>query len=457
LNSLPILNETAQRWLQDGLKGGQAEFLEQPWGDDDWDQPTPRKEIGNGGEEVGNTVPTRSPYRLEHMKLGPKLSFLCLIPPPLEPVATTPSEEDKQAEAQLDPLSGWSLLQPLEGRCLYHRQAWFTYSYCHGSRVRQFHEAPHTHPHPPGGYVPEEDPEWDSYTLGEAPPTPEPGAELTPAQQHAISANLELAHAAGARYLVQRWGGGSVCDKTGRRREIEVQFHCSPTSTDTILFVKEVRTCSYVLVIHTPRLCSVPGFRSRLDAHAHEQVRCREIVSEIGLVDKTRPDTDYPLRLPPRPQPSLPQPSKEQPVVPKGHKHVTTGPGVSDDTLKQALSLLFGEGGEGGDASRVHVQKGKVEGEYLIELLDDDDVAEAEDGHGYLQGAGPGDDPSTTREALLKLLKGAGFDVSGYGVPPEEKGRDKKKKQEQPSQEKMSHDEMEEEDEDDFAIFRDEL
>lgn len=164
VNSLPILNETAQRWLREGLKGGEAEFLEQPWGDDRWDKPSSnRKEIGDGGEEeVGNAVKknqTPSPYRLEHMKLGPKLSFLCLIPPPLEPVPTTPSEEEMQAEAQVDPLYSWSLLQPLEGRCLYHRQAWFTYSYCHGSRVRQFHEAPHAHPHPPGGYVPEEDPE----------------------------------------------------------------------------------------------------------------------------------------------------------------------------------------------------------------------------------------------------------------------------------------------------------
>lgn len=37
LNGLPVLNETAQRWLQTGLRGGEAEFLEQhveagsPW------------------------------------------------------------------------------------------------------------------------------------------------------------------------------------------------------------------------------------------------------------------------------------------------------------------------------------------------------------------------------------------------------------------------------------------
>ena len=31
LNGLPVLNETAERWLHDGLQGGLLEFLEEPW------------------------------------------------------------------------------------------------------------------------------------------------------------------------------------------------------------------------------------------------------------------------------------------------------------------------------------------------------------------------------------------------------------------------------------------
>ena len=31
LNGLPVLNETAERWLRDGLEGGHLEFLEEPW------------------------------------------------------------------------------------------------------------------------------------------------------------------------------------------------------------------------------------------------------------------------------------------------------------------------------------------------------------------------------------------------------------------------------------------
>lgn len=65
--------------------------------------------------------------------------------------------------------------------------------------------------------------QWEAYTLGRAPPSPEPGADLTVAQEAAIAANLELARNAGSRYLVQRWGDGTYCEKTGRKREIEIQ------------------------------------------------------------------------------------------------------------------------------------------------------------------------------------------------------------------------------------------
>lgn len=48
LNGLPVLNDTAERWLRQGLRGGDAEFLDQPWQEDP-SQTTPlRKEIGSG-------------------------------------------------------------------------------------------------------------------------------------------------------------------------------------------------------------------------------------------------------------------------------------------------------------------------------------------------------------------------------------------------------------------------
>jgi protein OS-9 len=51
LNGLPLLNETAERWLREGLSGGEAEFLDHPT---PWREPSPFKHIDAGdGTAVG--------------------------------------------------------------------------------------------------------------------------------------------------------------------------------------------------------------------------------------------------------------------------------------------------------------------------------------------------------------------------------------------------------------------
>jgi hypothetical protein len=66
LNGLPLLNETAERWLREGLRGGEAEFLDHPT---QWREPPPFKNIDAGeGTAVGlivssvvaRALPTRS-------------------------------------------------------------------------------------------------------------------------------------------------------------------------------------------------------------------------------------------------------------------------------------------------------------------------------------------------------------------------------------------------------------
>jgi len=45
LNGLPLLNETAERWLREGLRGGESEFLDHPT---PWQEPSPFKHIDAG-------------------------------------------------------------------------------------------------------------------------------------------------------------------------------------------------------------------------------------------------------------------------------------------------------------------------------------------------------------------------------------------------------------------------
>jgi len=81
------------------------------------------------------------------------------------------------------------------------------------------------------------------------------------------------------RYLVQRWDGGSICDMTGKPRSVEVQFHCSTLGSDHIALLRETSICEYLLVIHTPRLCSEPLF---LDGGARKGLGAGDMVSNIG-------------------------------------------------------------------------------------------------------------------------------------------------------------------------------
>ncbi|KZO89937.1 hypothetical protein CALVIDRAFT_543123 [Calocera viscosa TUFC12733] len=212
------------------------------------------------------------------MILGAKQSpYLCLLPDP-SPSSSKPAQNLPTHHP--NPIASWQLLEPLNGKCFYLRQGWFTYSYCHNDQVRQFREMAHAHPHPPSGRTPEEDPNFEAYTLGVSP--------MQKAEDRDValraSSNLEL-RGTGQRYLVQTWSDGTVCDKSGRSREVEIQFHCSMTTTDGILLVKETRTCQYVLVLQTPRLCSEPGFRSERDSDPVNAVRCREIVDTAPSVN----------------------------------------------------------------------------------------------------------------------------------------------------------------------------
>jgi protein OS-9 len=70
------------------------------------------------------------------------------------------------------------------------------------------------------------------------------------------------------------------------------------TMTDSIMFVKETRTCHYILVVNTPRLCSEPVFKSRIDHRDETLIRCRQVVDATTLAnaDSSIPESDHPFR-----------------------------------------------------------------------------------------------------------------------------------------------------------------
>ncbi|KAG2041710.1 hypothetical protein BDR03DRAFT_990735 [Suillus americanus] len=389
LNNLPVQNETAQHWLNEGLRGGESEFLNDRWDEPAWFSNAVYKEIGSSELEMSNDASQiyNSGYMLNHMKMGPDNEFICLIPPARD----TPIQVQENVDQDTVLRNGWSLLEPLSGKCLYHRQTWFTYSYCHNQEIRQFKELAHTQPRSAGTDEPTEDPEWEAFTLGRAPSAHDPGVDVAVTDRHAQVGHLEVAHGPGSRYLVQRWGDGTFCDKTGKPREVEVQFHCSMTMADSILLVREAKTCSYVLIVQTPRLCGEPGFKSRMELPEQTFIRCRQIINpsldsspQTTHLEQRKPDghrmpqdSDLPSYLNRETRFAVPSPAAKSSLGPSGGQSED----LLDGILKRTLEALVNSPelqSLSGENSQVVFRRGQND-EIVIEILEEipfDDLGE---------------------------------------------------------------------------------
>jgi protein OS-9 len=244
------------------------------------------------------------------------------------------------------------------------------------------------------------------------------------------------------------------------------------TTTDSIFFIKETRTCQYTLVIHTPRLCGEPGFRSPRDDLQDTPLRCRKIVNSLDEVDQTLPDSSLPFHRPqpkPLPAPRTKPASGGESASGNGNGNGEagkTGTGANQGNqgldkkahaIRAALDSLFGRinqngannnknapqgGGEGatqpkpdqggqnanGDTKLGDLGEGIIvasldeNGEIRIDkLLDDGDgkfAAFQDDDDGIVEIELAGGEDATR---LLKILRDAGYDARLPGKDEEDK------------------------------------
>ncbi|KAK3936783.1 glucosidase II beta subunit-like protein-domain-containing protein [Diplogelasinospora grovesii] len=228
----------------------------------------------------------------------PPSKYLCAVPviappPALNQTATELAKAEEARELARASTKGWELMSDLEGQCLYFISGWWSYSFCYGKEIVQFHALPTGKQ----GGAPVKDPNSQEYVLGRTYPThptqsgqryhanqnqnqkPIGQAAVADSQPKGVAPpNTELQVKGDQRYLVQRLDGGTICDLTGRERTIEVQYHCSPGSTvDRIGWIKEVTTCTYLMVVQTPRLCADVAFLPPKETRANP-ITCRQII-----------------------------------------------------------------------------------------------------------------------------------------------------------------------------------
>jgi protein OS-9 len=198
--------------------------------------------------------PDDTKYEHEAMVLDGQ-RYLCSIPVVAKPEdnstandTLSKAEEEKELARATD--RGWELLSGMEGNCMYFVSGWWSYRFCYGQGVKQFHQLPPSRGVPV--YPPVEDPGVEGYELGnyeaakakEAESDDEWPKETGNAgdewegesgldvndrakHRHRKSGYGELVQRGENRYLVQRLGGGTRCDLTGKERRIDVEVRRS--------------------------------------------------------------------------------------------------------------------------------------------------------------------------------------------------------------------------------------
>lgn len=142
------------------------------------------------------------------------------------------AEEEKELARATD--RGWELLSGMQGNCVFFISGWWSYRFCYNQGVKQFHQLPPSRGVPV--YPPMEDPGVPGFMLGtydkklDDDDTPkddkwdgEVSLEMREGAKRLRSGHGELVQRGETRYLVQKLGGGTVCDLTGKERKIEVQ------------------------------------------------------------------------------------------------------------------------------------------------------------------------------------------------------------------------------------------
>ncbi|KAM3621820.1 uncharacterized protein V6R79_016446 [Siganus canaliculatus] len=123
-------------------------------------------------------------------------------------------------------------------QCLVKTKDWWTYEFCYGQHIRQYH-------------LEDTEIKGDILFLGYYESEFDWSNETAKAsKQHRLK-----------RYHSQTYINGSKCDLNGNPRETEVRFVCEEGSSDYIARVDEPQSCRYVLTVHTSRTCQHPFLR----------------------------------------------------------------------------------------------------------------------------------------------------------------------------------------------------
>jgi hypothetical protein len=157
------------------------------------------------------------------------------------------------------------LLTPLKGKCFTKHEGWWSYEFCVGKHVRQYHadqvqqtdgrkktvvQAEYFLGMSMGGAAGQGNKNQQQRSKDSKRGTKQESGELV-----AVAEDPSM-----SRFITE-FRNGTLCSESSSRREITIKMKCG--TADTFVSVQEDRTCHYNLEFTTQRLCGHPAFKQK--------------------------------------------------------------------------------------------------------------------------------------------------------------------------------------------------
>lgn len=197
--------------------------------------------------------------------------FLCLISPDFFNI----NEDKKQSNVHLMH-NVKQLLEPLRNKCLIMTKDWWSYEFCYGKSIRQYHTERGKLSGPVvilGNY--------DTSNASDGLTSINSISNLRQKYDTTTSGSKNPDKMFYSQY--DYYTNGSMCEATGYGRKSTIRFTCSPNAAEDIISrVDEFETCHYLLTITTNRLCSIPIFRGL----EPQKISCSPLITKHELDER---------------------------------------------------------------------------------------------------------------------------------------------------------------------------
>ncbi|XP_052259528.1 protein OS-9-like [Dreissena polymorpha] len=156
------------------------------------------------------------------------------------------------------------LLKPMESSpCLRKTKDWWSYEFCYGKYIKQFHLAE-------DGRI-----EGEVVLLGYF--ESDYSYDGDSSQSESKASSLQ-------RYHTQQYVNGTKCELNQKLRKTEVRFVCEEGTADYIHRLDEPETCSYIMTIHTMLICHHPFMKPPTPSQS-VSITCNPLLSETQYRD----------------------------------------------------------------------------------------------------------------------------------------------------------------------------